>query len=351
MIVVFAAGARAADYWDFHTVDTASGMANQVSIAFGPLGELTVAYDANDGAGRFLKFAAFDGTAWSREIVAPGGYAISLAYSPDGSPSISHVHANKLYYVKKSGGSSWTSTLVEKRPTYQINTSLAYDPSGRAVISYVKTSKPSPGLYIAFQNGTSWTTELVEANRAQYNSLGFTPAGDAFIAYNDDIDGNGSLDTLKVARSSGSGWEVTVLEDSYALFVNLAISPITGHPAVATRGASTQPRYFYWDGVNWFGPELVDVSVGVNSSALDFAPNGTPYLACHGEYSPPSADIRLAHRDASGIWSYEIVDAGNPGFLSHNALKFGPNGLPVIGYHFKLSPSLGSLRIAIKTSP
>jgi hypothetical protein len=319
-----------------------------VSIAFNTAGQLTVAYDANAGTGRFLRFATFNGTTWSIETVAPGGYGISLAYGPDGSPTISHVTADyKLYFVKKSG-STWTSTRIENRDVQQLQASLAYDPSGHPAISYWKEGRSSPGLYIARYNGTSWTTQPVEAGaKASFNPLAFDPAGNAYIAYGDNIDDNDSWDTVKVARSNGSGWEVTILENSYGVFGDLAIDPTTGHPAVVTRGASPQPRYFYWNGATWVGPELVEISQGIRNPALAFDQSGTPHhLACL-----TSGGVRFAHRDAFGTWSYEIVDSEDPGGVSRISLKFGPDGLPVTGYGFRLSPYLGSLRIAIKTSP
>jgi hypothetical protein len=102
------------------------------------------------GSGAGLKYAHFDGTQWTQEIItAPARHATmftSIAVRPDGAPWVSYADTPWPEYsddkpalrVASRGASGWTNSVVEQLSEGQVlSTSLAVDGGGQIAVSYV----------------------------------------------------------------------------------------------------------------------------------------------------------------------------------------------------------------------
>ncbi len=325
--------------WEVHVVESGGGLANYTGLAYGPNGTPAVAYD--DFANDQIKFASWNGLSWDIEVADSGGPGISLAYDPVAwEPTISHGWG-KLYFTGKSG-SSWSSEIIESRRANNDVTSLAYF-AGEPAISY-RTGGRKGGLKVARRSGSVWTTEVVEGAGARYSSLAFDLSGNPAVAYSDDIDGDGWLDTLKFTRWNGSSWDIEIVDTGpvgYGVFATLAFDP-AGNPSVAHRGTG-QMRFFRWDGSNWVQEEIDNTTQGVNGASLTYAPDGTAYLAFGADYGE-GTNMTIARRDPGGTWELETVDFEfNSPFLI--SVRVAPDDQPSVSYQ---GPS--SMRFAKKGS-
>jgi hypothetical protein len=304
--------------WHFLTLEAGQNMGNYVSQSATSNGWWAVAYD--DTTGNLLRCAYLlpSGGAYTRETVASGGIGPSLAYSSAEEISISHVDAAKRLWFAIKTGSTWTSTQVEAKDLYPYETSLGYK-GANPIISYYKTTRRVSGLYVAQRIGGVWSAQLLDPGAvAIYNQLAVGPAGDVAIAYSNDSNGDGTVDTLKVARSVGAAWNISVVEigGSYA---TVAYDPVTAYPAVAHWNAATgQLRFLRWTGTAWSAAEIVDTGASIKGCSLAIGPDGKAFLA-YG-----SDAVRLAIRDPiTGVWTGEVVDSSTTGSL-RNSLRGRP---------------------------
>jgi hypothetical protein len=244
-------------------------------------------------------------------------------YSPDEAEVwTSHVYANKLYFASRSSSGVWTSTQLESRDVYLGDTSTAADGTGSPCISYCKTGR-SAGLWYARRSGSTWTLQQVLKNaRADYNQMAMDPAGQPIIVFSDDINGDGTLDALKVARFNGTTWTITVLNTVASTSATVAFDPLTGYPAVACKSGANELRFFRGTATGWSAPEIVDTGTPITGCSLAFGPDGKAYLA-YG-----MTEMRLAIRDPNlSAWAVEVMDPSTPGGL-RNSVRGRPLSTP-----------------------
>jgi hypothetical protein len=174
-------------------------------------------------------------------------------------------------------------------------------------------------LWFASRNGSVWSTQQVQKNaRAYHNQMAMDPAGRPIIAYSDDLNGDGSLDALKVAWFNGATWNISVVDTVASTFMTVAFDLVTGYPAVACKSGANQLRYFRWTGSAWSAPEVVDTGASITGCSLAFGPDGRAFLV-YGV-----TDMRLAIRDPnSGAWAVEVMDESTPGGL-RNSIRGRP---------------------------
>jgi len=82
--------------WRLTTVDSVGDVAYYTSLAFGPDGQPAISY--TDNGNWDLKFARYNGSAWSNQTVDSAGNVglyTSLAFGPDGQPAISYCDNSK----------------------------------------------------------------------------------------------------------------------------------------------------------------------------------------------------------------------------------------------------------------
>jgi len=125
--------------WRVQAVDNAGSVGFYSSLAYNSGGQPTIGY--SDQTNQRIKFATRSGNGWNLEAVGAGVGGVSLAYDPLdplGNPSISWAGSKLCFGSKVSG--SWSIATLEKSGVQNDVTSLAYRPDGRPSISYRNTS-------------------------------------------------------------------------------------------------------------------------------------------------------------------------------------------------------------------
>ncbi len=321
-----ASATTAAATWNVSVVETGGSVGFYQGHAYDSSGNPAVAYSRDDLGD--TKFAHWNGASWDIETVdASASTGIDLTYSPaDGGPSISYGWG-KLKFAHKSGG-VWTITILETKNAYNDVTSLVYAPNGGATIAY-QVSGSARALKLARQNPVTgaWTKEIVDAGAgARYNSLAYDLAGNPAIAYSDDINGDGLLDTLMFAHWNGASWDLQVVETGlvgYGVFASLAYDPVTGFPVVLhAAGSPRDMRLLRWNGASW---TLEIVGKGTYSS-VGFDPRGTLHIS----YGPSDATGMAVTHWNGAAWETVLVDTESPRWITD--LKFDPAGKPSVSY-------------------
>jgi hypothetical protein len=196
-------------------------------------------------------------------------------------------------------------------------------------------------------NGSTWAFQRIDGvNGTVYNQMAVDGSGNPAIAYSVDANGDGIVDTLKLARYNGTSWSTSVVEaggSSATVAFDTA-----GNLAVAHWDAANgQLRFLRQTGTGWSDAETVETGPSITGCSLAFDPEGWAYLA-YG-----STELRLARRDPnSGVWTVYVVDANSRGGL-RNSLTGGPQMTPTrVAYR---GPAYGgyptTVQMAIRTAP
>lgn len=210
------------------------------SLAFAPNGHPSIAfYNANPG-GTGHRQAGSNLSVWTGSTVDPKGSGgdISLAFTPTGHPAIaykSHTDDGKTGLIKYAvfDGSHWTVETVAKGDN---SPSLGFDSSGYPIVIY---GVRNPMAVMCARRGPSaWhITKVVDWGYSP--SLAFTPAGDPAIAYVDLV-----YDAAVKYAVYRNGWTHYLVDQPvkqqaaaqnwyYWYHPSLAFNPVTGEPAIA----------------------------------------------------------------------------------------------------------------------
>ncbi|MGQ0798104.1 MAG: S8 family serine peptidase [Methanobacteriota archaeon] len=313
--------------YEAQTVDAVvGGSAFYKSLAYDLSGNPAAAY--SDSANNRLRFAHWNGASWDVEAVGTEGRGVSLAYSPDGQPSMSWGEGRNLKFAIRTGA-SWTIETAEKNNVAEL-TSLAYDPNtGEARIAYTKfVGCCDTDLKLARRTATGWVTEVVHAGAgARYKSLVYDPiTGFAAIAYSDDINDDGWLDTLWYGRWNGMSWDKQIVETGvvgYGVFASLAFDPVTGNPTI-WHFSGLPSRFVRWNGASW-ALELIDVGK-MGQLAYDGA--GAAYISAVGPEGGRNV-LKVVRRDpVTSTWTAETVYQDDESWIV--PLKLDSDGRPSI---------------------
>lgn len=207
-------------------------------IEVGADGRVHVAYSRPPGELRYW-VRATDGI-WTEEPVASSSYSgASMRLDATGTPYLAWVDGGRIVYAVRDAG-GWQPVVVDSGGL--AGPSLALSPAGEARVSY--TAGPNselPGLWYAEEGAGGWTRTRVRSADGgdspwQYGgTLALDPAGDPFIAFNDQ---NG-LDLRGASRKQGA-WTVQDI-DTYGntgYCANVAFDA-SGHPLVAYQADAT----------------------------------------------------------------------------------------------------------------
>jgi subtilisin family serine protease len=137
------------------------------SLAYGPDGNPTIAYSRdNDGDGIHdtLKMAHWNGSSWDIQIIEAGvrgyGYYASLAYDPvDHNPSVVHGLGNR--FVHWNGG-AWQASCFHPDADAGEDCRLVYDASGTPFIGHRYYGSEMDEMLVTHWNGTAWETETAD---------------------------------------------------------------------------------------------------------------------------------------------------------------------------------------------
>ena len=183
--------------WSTQVVEAAAG-ARYLSLTFDAQGNPAIAYssDANaDGRIDALRFARWDGTRWSYEvvdtIVSGGGFAsISLARDPVGGElAIAYAKSEvpKGPRFARRTVSGWVVETIEV-VDFVFHTSLAFDAAGRAYVYYVDGKNNTEDLQVAWRDAGVWSSEVIETLATSAGSptcFALGPGGVPAVSYRD----------------------------------------------------------------------------------------------------------------------------------------------------------------------
>lgn len=212
------------------------------SLAFAPNGHPSIAfYNANPGGTEYRQ-AGSNVSVWTGSTVDPKGSRgdISLAFAPTGHPAIaynSRTDDGKAGLIKYAvfDGSHWTVETVAEGDD---SPSLGFDSSGSPIIIY-GVRYPNPTAVMCARRGPSaWQISKV-VDWGYSPSLAFTPAGDPAIAYVDLV-----YDAAVKYAVYRNGWTHYLVDQPvkqqaaaqgwyYWYHPSLAFNPVTGEPTIA----------------------------------------------------------------------------------------------------------------------
>jgi hypothetical protein len=316
--------------WVTELIDSTSGVPGSYpSLVFDSLGRALIGYDVRTFP-QSLRLARWDGTSWRYEILdtaATDLFENSLALDPSGYPIISYldsIYDDSSYNLKLArwDGAGWHSETVDRSHSVGRYPSLAFSPQDFPEISYYDSIEGN--LRFAVWDGTLWNVEVVDSITIAglYTSLAFSPAGQPAISYAD----NAAL-ALKLARWDGSAWNIEFVDASgdEELYTSLAFSP-AGDPAISyCNDTDHELRLARWSGSTW-NIEILDSS-GCRTTSLASDPSGNPAVSYTGN------GLRFAHWNGT-TWTIEILVSDNS-FMPpvETSLAFDPSGHPTVSSH------------------
>lgn len=236
--------------WTFQTIDSNANNGPYSELVFKD-GQPSIAYGRSTKIrgkvyNHQLKLARLVGSSWVSETVADGVNASykSLAYAPDGNPSIAYKVGDTLTFAHKTG-STWAIQSIESGVYFGVFISLAYDPlTGYPTVSHGNGSLTN--LRFLRWNGSQWNLEIVATGQTTYSSLAYDSAGIAAISYGVSTI-SCCTNQLWIARRtgcSGTCWVTQPIEDFAPSGImhrtSLAFAP-TGAAAISFGWVTTYP--------------------------------------------------------------------------------------------------------------
>lgn len=324
--------------------DVVLGNDSGTSLAYAPNGTPSISFTNNDGK---LSFAQHDGTSWKTEIIdmnTNSGTFSSLAFGPGGKLGIAYHDADdRDLRFASYDGAKWTNSVVASKGTVGLNPTLKYTHDGKAFIAYI--NETSKNLKTARFEKTGWVIEIVNENAASEHqiSLAFSARGSPAISFTNYEDGEISL---ALAQHNGLSWQTNKTPSplGHRLNTSLAFSP-QGTPTIAFMGRRTSdPTDLHLIGFaenKWTNIQTVDTGRLDSTCSLAFSPNGMPAIAYLNNFT-----LRYTYYNGAN-WSTQVVDESNDaGYFT--SLAFCPNGQPSISY---TTDGNDNLRFAKQTIP
>jgi len=368
--------------------DPANSVGAYTSIAFDPSGNAWVSYQDNTAFS--LKVAKYVGsggtgctsTAWTCTIVDDSannvGYYTSIAFDPSGNAWVSYQDNTALSlkvtkYVGSGGtgctSTAWTCTIVDDPAnSVGVQNSIAFDPSGNAWVSYYDSTARSLKVTKYVGSGgtgctsTAWTCTIVDdpANIVGvFTSIAFDPSGNAWVSYRDF-----TADSLKVTKYVGSGgtgctstaWTCTIVDDpanAVGWDTSIAFDP-SGNAWVSysdyTALALKVAKYVGSGGTGctstaWTCTIVDDPanSVGVFTS-IAFDPSGNAWVS-YRDFTANSLKVtKYVGSGGTGCtstaWTCTIVDDSANNVGHYTSIAFDPSGNAWVSYYDSTALSL-----------
>ena len=263
--------------WQFETVDDTIGLGYygdySVSLALDAQQRPRIVY--HDGDQNDLKYARYNGTAWSIETVdSDSSITSSMALDSNGRPHISYrSDSDQVLKYAYFDGVDWQIETVDSTYNVGVWSSLALDSGERPHISYNDASNRD--LKYAYYDGATWHIETVDSvgDVGSYTSLALDSLDRPQISYHQVL----GVD-LKYAHFNGSNWQIeTVVRNGIYSKSNPLVLDSADWPHICTRwdggGGDMSLMYLWYDGAAWQVAHVSTVPVGECSLALDSAGN------------------------------------------------------------------------------
>jgi hypothetical protein len=324
--------------WQMSNIGFA-GNSTWSSLAFGPAGQVSVAYYSSDE--HAIKFAALktDGT-WdvsTVENVEPADAAPSHRYRFTQAAITYCVGFRELRYALNTGGGSappWSISTVALNGGY--GNSLAIGPSRHPWVSFALRDNAGVSYAKSETMGANWVGSKIDDKRGiSFVSLAFDPGGQAAVAY-DTIDG------IKYATFDGSHWKTETVGEGDG-WCTLVFTP-GGDPAIAF--GKTPPTVFF--ALRSGGIWRVQMVAAGSGPSMALTHDGEPAISYYdgsamvlsvligGGWN--TAIMELAGRDSAGRIT---------GPYTLSSLAFNPaTGAPACSYYDRAT---GNIKCAVGT--
>lgn len=285
--------------WSIQTVDAGRGVnVEAISLAIDSAGNPAVSY----GSGQ-LKFARWTGSAWSIQAVSSSSGTVSSLVLKDGQPWIAFTNVTKKgnktvgqLKLARLVGSGWTIETVEDNVDPKVlYPSLAFGPDGNPSIGY----KANDTLRFAHKSGSTWSIEAVESGSSSYGTFA-SLAYDPLTGYPTIAHGAGVTTGIRFVRWDGFEWVPEIAASGVASYPSLAYDA-AGVAAISYLVAPGPNGYMQlWfarrtgcSGTCWSDELIQDfspVQLGWRTS-LAFSSTGAPSIS-FGDYT--NRDLKFA---------------------------------------------------------
>jgi hypothetical protein len=319
--------------WRVFTLDAHGDSGNHSSIAVDSNGNPHISYHnyippEPPPCGDPLKYAVWDGSSWTLDIVDDQGFVGTHTYiALDGNdiPHISYCDDTNwnLKYAKKNA-TGWDIETVDSWPTGE-HSSIALDNNGYPHIAYDDDQERA--VKYARKDATGWTTEIM--CKGTWASLDIDSSGNPHISLID-------MGVLKYASWTGTTWDIEVVgserceEDGTSLVLDK-----NDYPHITYFEESTfDLKYARWDGSQWIFDNVDSIGDVSAESSLALDPFDDPHI-CYSDGS----ELKYA-RKTTGNWIIDAVNNG-VGFPGRTiSLAIGTNDIPQISYYNSVSQDL-----------
>jgi hypothetical protein len=337
--------------WLRDVLDTSGNVGTHTSMALDRFDNMHISY--YDETNKRLKYYS-ESVPWRRQSVQQNEmlsypmYGIARQkHNTAGMPHITgedgavHVVYEEMRTPKgdlkfaKFNGTDWTIEIVDTDGLVGVHTSMKLDSNGYPHIAYYDQTWGR--LKYARWNGTAWTIEVVDddGDVGAECSLALDSKNHPHIAYMDVWNG-----PMKYAWWDGSEWNIELVGTiglAAGLYNSLALDSMD-HPHIAYYSwANIAAKYVYFDGREW---TFVHVdSRGWQQISLALDSNDRPHL---GYIDRTELALAYTYWDGSG-WVKEIVDESSPYVGTWPSIALTKDDEPVIVYY---DENRGDLRYA-----
>ncbi|MDG4550745.1 MAG: hypothetical protein P9F19_15930 [Candidatus Contendobacter sp.] len=327
---------------------TSSPNINRLRLAFQPDGSPIVAYhDGDTYAGGPLVVQRWDGAAWiNYPTIAASALVRALAIHPnDGQPwMVYQIRSGNQFFINVTrwDGALWVAVGNGIETQDRINPgetefnmpgrrTLAFNPLTQQPVLLADDTVANDRRLRAYAlNGAEWTAlgAPLSINHNRESQLAFAADGTLYVAYCEGYGNTTDLDFVGIARSyanggiadrvtikqwNGAAWITQGVGPPGAVYLALAVDPITGTPWIAyrNRDQSSMLTVRRWtSGTLWEYVGQAAIASAEHPMALEFSASGRAALMNMGGYS--GAQIWTFTPGAgAGTWtqSYEIETA------------------------------------------
>lgn len=309
--------------WTITVIDRSTISGRYSSLEFDSKGRAVISYD--DDTLRCLKVATEQAPNWHVEIVdrTCTPKATSLAFSPDGSPTIAYF-ASKVHDLKFAEKDvEWSFETIDREGFVGDHASLAFDSVGMPAIAYWDGT--NGWLKYAFRKKGVWScTQAVRGG--EYTSLRFDRQDHPTISHR----GN---NRLEFAKFDGNAWTSDPVggHEQGGYHSSMAYDG-TGSPVIAHWAQSDRCLLLETRRSGGWSTTIVDNSGNAGRSAsFTFTPNGLASISYCDDSDLSNSKLKYAVQTASG-WLISLVDE-KVGAGYQTSLAFGTDGLPAISYY------------------
>lgn len=305
--------ARAAPWlaWRSEVIDFGISDGNP-SVVVDSLGRPHIIYD--DGQTTSIKYAFFDGIAWTMTPLANSDRAVdpSIALDAMDRPHISfYAGATGSLKYASFDGSQWSFEVVEPGGNVGGSSQIRLDANGRPHIGYMDIA--TNAMKYAFKDEGGWHVETVDTGVfLSWAGMDIDANNRPHLAYSvpGGFWGKGKYAT----RSANGSWSIEVFESQGGTDVGIAVDAL-GRPHISYMGAGETLKYAVRNGGSWSieVADSADAPTGWYTS-IDTDSQNRPHISYWQVFNrgnvndPTRGHLKYATRLANGQWSREYVD-------------------------------------------